>query len=461
MKRTAQLLGTVVSSATRRGPGLVLAGILLGLLSSCGGSPSGEAAVDRVVLLGLDGLEWGVLEPLLERGQMPHLKRFIDGGARGSLSTLLPTYSPIIWASIITGKGPAQHGIDNFFRAVPDASGVTRRVPYTSNSRRAKALWTILSEAGRRVASVGWWSSWPAEEVTGILVSDRLVRNRFDEWIEDWRSGEGIKAQTWPRELFAEIAPLLAASAPGEEETLAAFAPLVRGGISSNDLHDPLHELHLVHVRDRVYLEVLDHVLQRERPDFLAFYLNGIDIASHYFWKYRFPDQWKAVTGETVGEDDGQCYHDVIDRYCAFVDRSIAPLLALASERCLVIVVSDHGFRAGRRSDSPNISGTHWDSRPPGVILAAGGPVPKGGVIEGASVLDVTPTILHALGLEVGRDMDGRALEVIAGTAPVRSRSTWEGAPRPEESYLPISTLRDDEIMRKLEALGYVAPEKK
>ncbi len=67
--------------------------------------------------------------------------------------------SPVIWTTIATGMKARQHGIEDFVEATP-----TGDVPVASSLRKVPALWNMLSRAGRRVAVVGWWASWPAEE---------------------------------------------------------------------------------------------------------------------------------------------------------------------------------------------------------------------------------------------------------------------------------------------------------
>mgnify|MGYP001333022098 CR=1 FL=1 len=68
----------------------------------------------RVLLIGWDAADWKVINPLLERGELPALQRFMDEGAWGNLATLHPILSPMLWTSIATGKRPQKHGIHGF-----------------------------------------------------------------------------------------------------------------------------------------------------------------------------------------------------------------------------------------------------------------------------------------------------------------------------------------------------------
>ena len=224
----------------------------------------------------------------------------------------------------------------------------------------------------------------------------------------------------------------------------------------NRDLHDPWYELFLVYARDATYFRMLDRLFERETFDFVAHYVNGPDIASHYFWKYLFPEEWpRPIPAEELRRGA-----DVIARYYVYLDESIAPLLAQADERNVVIVVSDHGFVTGDRSDSPNISGTHYRAAPPGVLLMAGGGLPRGGTIGLAEIVDVTPTVLHLLGQAVGKDMDGRVLPVVEEVVRERGRevlfvATHEDGTRPAGNE-PLASGQDTAIAERLRALGYI-----
>jgi arylsulfatase A-like enzyme len=199
---------------------------------------------------------------------------------------------------------------------------------------------------------------------------------------------------------------------------------------------------------------MLDRILTRDSYDFVAYYLNGTDIASHYFWKYRFPGEWS----DPIPPDELKLGREIIPRYYEWTDEAIAPLLDRADARTLVVVLSDHGFVTGRRPDSPNISGTHFRAAPPGVLIMAGGGVPEATTIDRARVMDLAPTLLHALGHAVARDMDGRVLPVVAealGARPVEFVDTYETADR-REGHAPVTTIYDEAILEKLRALGYI-----
>jgi hypothetical protein len=137
-------------TAKRRAPVLaaLVAVVFLALaLVGCGGRGRVER---RLLVVGIDGAEWSVVTPLLERGKLPNLSRLIESGAACGLRSLEPKQkSPVIWTTIATGKYPDKHGISDYI----DASG--GRI-LTSNVRTARTFWDILGEDGRKVTVIGW-----------------------------------------------------------------------------------------------------------------------------------------------------------------------------------------------------------------------------------------------------------------------------------------------------------------
>ena len=58
----------------------------------------------KVLLIGWDAADWKIINPLLDAGELPALEKLINNGVIGSLATLDPPISPMLWTSIATGK---------------------------------------------------------------------------------------------------------------------------------------------------------------------------------------------------------------------------------------------------------------------------------------------------------------------------------------------------------------------
>src|SRR5262249_7169848 len=77
-------------------------------------TPPRPAKSRNLLVLGLDGADWGIARPLMDSGRMPNLARLVREGASAKLRTITPALSPVVWTSIATGKLPTKHGILDF-----------------------------------------------------------------------------------------------------------------------------------------------------------------------------------------------------------------------------------------------------------------------------------------------------------------------------------------------------------
>jgi len=71
----------------------------------------------RVLVIGWDGADWRILDPLLEQGALPNLDALISRGARTVLKSTLPTHSWSAWPSFLTGVDPDEHGVFDILEA--------------------------------------------------------------------------------------------------------------------------------------------------------------------------------------------------------------------------------------------------------------------------------------------------------------------------------------------------------
>ncbi len=124
----------------------------------------GKKYTDKVLLLGVDGLDPKLTSKFMKQGKLPNIKKFVDAGAqRESLQLVCtpPTITPPLWTTLATGALPVTHGITCFWRQDPvklDTAG------YNLDSRlcTAEALWNVTAEAGMKTLVWHWpGSSWP------------------------------------------------------------------------------------------------------------------------------------------------------------------------------------------------------------------------------------------------------------------------------------------------------------
>lgn len=70
--------------------------VVLALAVAAGCSPSPPPPKPKVAVIGLDGLSWTFLDPLIAAGQLPNFERLLDGAATGELESFRPTRSAIL-----------------------------------------------------------------------------------------------------------------------------------------------------------------------------------------------------------------------------------------------------------------------------------------------------------------------------------------------------------------------------
>lgn len=387
-----------------------------------------------VVLVGIDGADWREIDELVERGLLPAFSQLIKQGASGPLATFRPTLSPKIWTTIATGQPPHRHGILDFLEP---GSGV----PYTSNSWRAPSLWALLGERDVRVGVVGWWVTWPAEEVNGHLISAYSNRSRG---LIKGTMHRDLDRQTYPPQLIEEIRPLVVSGAGWGKERLASILGRVPDRNADDRFDDRSRMLSYVLGADRVFTDAAIHLARNYSPSFLAVYMAAPDTAGHAF-----------CTGRNNPWRDRLCGR-IIEEVYGDIDQAIGEILTAAPSEATVIVVSDHGFDRVEGHEQGFLHG------PPGIIIVKGEGVRPGGSISAASVYDVAPTILALYGLPIPGDFRGRVL--LSAFEPDHARN-WGfsfGASQtssldPDSDALrAIPSPNDQELKERLRALGYI-----
>lgn len=403
---------------------------------------------NKVLLIGWDAADWKIISPLLDSGQMPALKRLIENGVMGNIATLDPPLSPMLWTSIATGATADKHGILGF--AEPDpATGKIRPVSITS--RKVKAVWNILMQEGYKVHTVGWWPGHPAEPLNGISVSNFFVSSKQKPGQETMLPEYAVH----PPELREK---LLSYRIDPSEITAAHLLPFVPNAARIDQEKDiGLQSIAELIAKGSGYHAVATWIMENQDWDFLALYLNEIDVFCHTFLKFA-PPKMENVTDELY-----ENYKGVIDSAYRFHDMMLERLLELAGEDTTVILLSDHGFHSGeqRKMALPKEpAGPAFEHAPYGIFCMKGPGIKKDERIYGATLLDVAPTILSLFGLPAGADMPGRVLQAAFEKEPFLQRiPSWENVPGNSGQH--PGELREDpwaaaEALSQLVELGYL-----
>lgn len=422
----------------------------------------------RAVVIGIDGADWRIIDPLIEAGRMPHLVRLRERAAWGPIETLRDVpLSPVIWTSVATGRTAEEHGIAWFMVDRPDGS----RVPVRSTNRKVRALWNILAENDRRPGVVGWWATYPAERLDrGMIVSDALGFHGFGSTA---RRGDDER-KTWPPQLYRDVAPLIPPEQQLGDDFVRRFVHLTPAEYRREmftparhtrpDVTNPIHLLQLYAVTAQGYTAIAEKLLAEQELDLLLVYYEQVDSLSHLFINAAAP-RLPWIDDETFAR-----YRDAVEEWYVYQDELLGRLLQrIDLERTGLFILSDHGFKTGARriraEATVDVARAHLQHEPEGIFLAVG-PHLRPGRVRGASVLDLAPTVLHYLGFPVSREMSGRVLEEVFTGAfrqrnPIRYVVSYEDEEAPAERRpAPAADSRQvDENLRALETLGYLGGE--
>lgn len=122
----------------------------------------------RILIIGLDGATFDVLDPLMAKGLMPVLSEFTASGASGVLHSTKPPITPAAWTTFMTGMGPGRHGVIDFEYYNPK----TNELKFNNMFEiKDKTIWQILSENGFKVGSIHLPMTYPPQPVNGFVVS--------------------------------------------------------------------------------------------------------------------------------------------------------------------------------------------------------------------------------------------------------------------------------------------------
>jgi predicted AlkP superfamily phosphohydrolase/phosphomutase len=275
----------------------------------------------KVIVIGLDGATFRLLDPLLAAGHLPTFARLIERGARGPLRSTLPANSAAGWTAFMTGKNPGKTGIFGFFALAQQGYQVTLNC---GGNVRARTLWELVSEAGQRVAVINVPYTYPPRPVNGVLVSGM--------------DAPGLQHGTYPPEFGAE----LLAACPGYQIEM----PPVRH-------HREVKKQWFVeHLADYVEARwsATRYVQQTVSPHLLVSVFTAPDRVHH--WVMDDVDSTHPLHDPTQARRYGRILADLYRQ----LDGVLKSLLETMGDQTTLFIISDHGANGFYRRFLIN----HW-----------------------------------------------------------------------------------------------------
>jgi predicted AlkP superfamily phosphohydrolase/phosphomutase len=265
----------------------------------------------KVFVLGLDGATFDLIDPLIESGDLPNLESVIREGVRANMNSTIPHHSAPAWTSFATGKGPGKHGILGFTRMMPNSYKL--ELVYGSDNK-ARALWDVAGEKGKKVIVVNIPMTYPPKPVNGLLISGLdapSVNCNF----------------TSPRELRKEILDVC----PDYKINLHL------GGYLQNDRRR-IKAVDIIKRATSARLKVVLYLMEKYPWDLFVVRFNSPDNVQHQFW--RFMDK----THPLYKEDSPQILKDAIRSVYMELDKVLGSIHdKIDNDNTTLLIMSDHG----------------------------------------------------------------------------------------------------------------------
>ncbi|MCF1182794.1 alkaline phosphatase family protein [Marichromatium gracile] len=265
---------------------------------------------NRVMVFGMDGATFDIMQPLLDAGRLPNLARLIARGASGTLDSSVPELSPPAWTSFMTGVTPGAHGVNDFFGPVEAGSYETRF--FNASYRRRPPLWSLLSARGRRSCVLNVPFTFPPDPINGVMVSGMDTPSLESAFVH-------------PPEFREELDRVTGGYRLERVERRLSRRAVGRYARSIEEITENR-------------FRAAAHLLGRESWDLFVVVFESTDRAQHNFWKFRDP-----AHPEYNARDHAR-YGELVERAYEDLDRRLGELLALVPEDVTLCVMSDHGF---------------------------------------------------------------------------------------------------------------------
>ncbi len=475
----------------RRQPVLLLSLVVATVLivSLGGGGCSREQEVpERVLVFGIDGGTWDVIEPMFADGELPTLRRLYERGIHGILETRPPAISPVVWSTIFTGRPWQEHGVKNWKTS-------------QSSHRKVKAIWNIATDLDLESIVMNVPSTWPPEEIRGAMVSgfplsgstvggntgevvsgtealsaetlpahyrrnakriaermDELAVGDWSDWFEvpvpgrpAWRAVMRVfrfePTGYYLTPLYRVDSELAITHPPGlrAEIEAATGEPYIPEGPGwSKHAEEDTPKYLYDHLRQVAWIQARAAAFLAGRPwDLFVFVDTFVDRVSHPYWAYMSPQDYDGLDPAKAAR-----YSEAVRNAYRETDRQLAMVLERTGENLWIVIASDHGFHSNR--DRNAFIGTHAMD---GIYLVSAPGLER---VEGrrAYIEDITPTVLYLLGQPVAADMQGRVLPEVAAAVgrTIAQVPSYEGTRQKDGSEIPV----DEQTWEQLRGLGYV-----
>jgi predicted AlkP superfamily phosphohydrolase/phosphomutase len=376
-----------------------------------GQTSGGTKARPKVVVVGVNGMEWDIIRPLLVQGKLPNLASVIHAGTYGKLQTVSAPNCPRVYTTISTSTKPEEDGITGFI-----VGGITAN----TNMLKKEPIWSVLSKNGVSVGMANVPASFPVMPVNGYMISGMLTRGKDCEdgvlcapKLSEVEGGDAVYPASLKPELLSKVGDfhIDCVRMPSAEELNGHEAEVIDAWLKK------------VQVIREEQTKLFDYMMTNHPSDFTWFVQSCEDRTGH--WLYPIAP-YNAGYNPKINAVRPNAFPD---QYIAF-DAVLGTILKHVDDNTYLFIVSDHGIKPLREFEETNPH-AHMDHTKTTPVVAShdfadGDDVPGSFIAKGpgikhdlrlmgleASVYDLAPTILHIYGIEQTAQMRGHVLTEI------------------------------------------------
>jgi predicted AlkP superfamily phosphohydrolase/phosphomutase len=274
----------------------------------------------QVIIFGLDGATYTVIDDLVQQGVMPNLQRFMCEGVRAKLASTVPPLTPPAWFSLVTGRSPGNHGILGFMQYADAHSNSVQLV--NTRMLTAETIWSIVNRHGKRAGSLNFVGHKPAPKIDGWV-------------IPGWVSWRWMKNLSHP----AGIIERLKREVPGFDIKSLALDQEEEKKSINGTVMDDYRSWIMPHLeREQQWFNVLSYLLKEDPVDLLGVVFDGVDKLQHMLWSHLDPALSQADDPEYVRT------RKMALEYFRKIDDILGETLKRWGDESAIFICSDHGF---------------------------------------------------------------------------------------------------------------------
>lgn len=275
----------------------------------------------RTVLIGLDGATFTILDPLMENGTMPFLKKFVNQGVRAELLSTTNPLTPPAWTSLMTGRSPGNHGVFDFVWAEERKTNHYFTL-YNFRDIQCETIWSIISRQKGKICSLNFPFMSPPPSVSGYIVPGLV----------SWKH---LRLNVSPPELYAKLKAI-----PGFNGKELAWDFDLEDKAAKGVPKEEFENWIAFHIRrEKQWFNIARHIMQNDPCNLMAILFDGPDKLLHMGWRFLDPNLFPKKPSAWE-----QKIHNLCLDYFRELDGFIAEITTLAGPDARIFIASDHGF---------------------------------------------------------------------------------------------------------------------